>query len=134
MPDVDCTCSAANPDCRTLYQGRVTSIVGNTAHMEFRKMDGSPPSATVSYWVVVGDLEPTCLDLDAYVQRSTGSWSSASSTLAVDVGIWPSLAAFEADPCGTTKDLFVITGGGNGYQNVRLWYQDEAVRFTKVCS
>lgn len=133
IPDTDCSCDAGNPDCRTLYQGRVTSIVGNTAQMQFRKMDGTNPSVNVSYWVVVGDIDPTCLDLHAYVERTSGIWPSATNTLTVNVSIWPSQAQFDADPCGMTKDLFVITGGA-GFPATRLWYQEQAVHFTKVCS
>ena len=133
-PDTDCTCSVANPDCHTLYRGRVNSIVGNTAQMQFQKMDGSNPSANVSYWVVVGELDPTCLDLHAYVERTSGTWLSTSNSLQTNVNIWPNQAAFDAAPCGDTKDLFVITGGAGGLENQRIWYQEQAVRFTKVCT
>jgi hypothetical protein len=132
VQDTSCTCGPADPYCHTLYRGRVTSIVGNVAEMEFQKADGSNPSVDITYWVVVGDLAPTCDDIDAYVQRTSGTWQSSDATLQVDVNIWPNPAAFDAAPCGEFKDLFVITGG-MGDPDTRIWYQKQAVRFTKVC-
>jgi surface antigen len=131
-----CTCSASNTDCHTLYQARVTSISGNTAQMEFRKVNppGGGPSTTVSYWVVVGDTHPSCLDLHAYVTRTSGSWSQGQVTLPVSVNIWPSQADYDAAPCGETKALFIITGGGGGFETTRLWFQEQAVVFTKSCN
>lgn len=133
VPNTMCTCDVGHPFCHTLYRGKVNSFTGNVAHMEFQKMDGTNPSVDITYWVVVGDLHPTCLDVPGYVQRATGMWDNSDNTLEVDVNVWPSEAAFDAAACGDTKDLFVITGGAGGYENTRTWYQEQAVRFTKVC-
>lgn len=132
----NCTCTTTSTDCHSLYQARVTSISGNTAQMEFRKVNppGGGPSATVSYWVVVGDTYPSCLDLNAYVTRASGSWPQGQVTLPVSVNIWPNQTDFDLAPCGESKALFVITGGGGGYENTRLWFEKQAVVFSKVCN
>jgi len=74
------------------------------------------------------------MDIAAYVPRTPGTWSSTQATLEVPVDIWPSSFALDADPCGATKHLFVITGGGGGYETTRLWFQRRAVEFTKTCT
>lgn len=132
-PQVNCSCSEDDPDCHTLYQGRVDTIVGNTATMSFHKTGGGGPSVQVSYWLVVGAEEfPACHDLFAYVDRKTGKWAAKLDPLQVDVPVWPSDDEFAAAPEGATKRLFMITGGSDN-PVVRTWYQKQSILFTKVC-
>ena len=131
----NCTCSPADEDCHTLYIGSVASLTGNQATLEFTKTNaGGGPSVDVSYWVVVGaDEYPSCVDLDAFVSRTDGTWPSGVSPLNVPgVDVWPSEADFDAAPEGETKRLFVISGG-QGYETERIWFQQQAITFTKVC-
>ncbi len=130
----DCTCEAGNEDCRTLYRGRAAAINGNEAALEFMKADGSKPSATISYWVVVGDPGPSCLLVNQYMVRTSGTWLSQNSVLSVaGVDIWPNANSFEQAPCGEVKYLFLITGGGGGFENTKLWFQKQPIKFTKIC-
>jgi hypothetical protein len=133
VPQTNCSCTEQNTACHTLYQGRVNSINGNTANMSFKKTDGTPPSVSSSFWVVVGEPFPSCTLLGAYVTRVSGNWANNIGTLNVNVGIWPSLQDYEAAPNGETKDLFIITGGA-GAPNDRTWFEKQAVTFTKVCN
>lgn len=131
----DCTCSASNSDCHALYVARVTTVIGNTANMEFQKVTGGGPSTTVSYWIAVGaETYPSCTDVGAYVVRTQGQWSSSQDVLQVPVSVWPSQADFDSAACGESKRLFIITGGGGGYENEKLWFQKQAVTFTKTCN
>jgi len=132
----NCSCSASATDCHTLYEGRATAVTGSQATLEFHKTpDNGGPSATVTYWVVVGEsTSPSCLDLGAFVSRTTGTWAAGSGDLSVSgVDVWPTAAAFAADEPGATKKLFIITGGGGGLEGDRVWFQKQALVFTKVC-
>jgi hypothetical protein len=71
--------------------------------------------------------------LGLYKERTSGTWPSSQSSLTVSgVDIWPSAAAFNDAPCGEEKHLFIITGGKD-FENVRTWFQKQAVTFTKTC-
>lgn len=133
-PQANCECTVDKIDCRTLYVGRAVGVAGNSASMEFQKTDGSNPSVDVKYWVVVGDSQIDCNDIIKYQERKSGTWSSSDQTLSVSgIDVWPSTTAFADAPCDESKYLFVITGGGGGFENVRTWLQQKPVRFTKVC-
>lgn len=133
-PQTDCSCTTQDPDCRTLYVGRAVEVAGNLATMQFQKTDGSGPSVDIKYWVVVGDEQPDCNLIDMYLERASGTWSQSDQTLEVDgIDIWPSESAFNNAPCGESKYLFVISGGGGGFETTRTWFQKQPVRFTKVC-
>lgn len=133
--DGNCTCSSTDTDCGSLYLGRVDSINGNTVQMSFQKTDNlGAPSVNVSYWIVVGEQFPDCQDIPYYVTRTQGTWSSSQSVLTVPgINIWPDQASFEAAPCGEAKGLFIITGG-QGHTNERIWFERQAVWFTKMCN
>lgn len=133
-PQTNCTCSGSDTDCHSLYVGRVTGINGHIASLEFEKTTGGGPSADVHYWVAVGPTYPSCTEVDIYVSRTDGVWSASSSRLSVNVNVWPDAAAFEAAPCGETKNLFVITGGTGGHENDRIWYQRQAIELEKTCN
>lgn len=135
-PNTFCMCSALNPTCRMLYVGRVVSIEGNLATLEFRKVSLDPPSTNVSYWVVEAQAltSPDCDDLDDYVVRDTGTWSPSQPVLQLVVPIWPTEQYFEGAPCGSTMNLFLITGGGGGFENSKMWFQPQPIVFTKFCS
>lgn len=134
--ETSCTCSASNTDCHTLYVGQVDSTSGNTVQMSFQKTGGGGPSVNVSYWVVVGgDTYPSCEDLASFATRAQGTWSSSQSVLTVPgINVWPDQASFDSAPCGETKKLFIITGGAGGFENTRLYFQRQAVVFTKICN
>jgi len=103
--------------------------------MEFKKTTGEPPSANVTYWVVVGSNKVSCLDIELYQDRTLGTWNKANSTLSVSgVKVWPSEAAFNDAACDASKYLFVITGGGGGNENTRTWLQETPIKFVKKCS
>jgi len=132
-----CVCADSPPDCHTLYEGRVTGLIGNQATMEFHKTpNNGGPSANVAYWVVVGEsASPSCLDLAAFWERTAGTWTAGSGDLSVSgIDVWPSAADFAAAPPGETKNLFIITGaGGGGLEGERVFFQKQAIVFTKVC-
>jgi hypothetical protein len=134
VPNTDCTCTAGEPQCHSIYVGRTVGLDGNLADLEFVKTDGGGPVVDASYWVVVGEaLEPSCVDLAAFVTRAEGTWTAGLAPLAVaGVPVWPDAAAFAAAPEGDTRRLFVITGGSDG-PTARTWFQRQALEFTKVC-
>lgn len=136
-PNMNGPCQPGNEDYHTLYRGRATSANANnnSATMEFKKHDDTKPSTNITYWVVVGDAMTSCLDIDNYQVRKSGTWYSSDAVLSVGgVNMWPSVAALNAAPCGESKYLFVITGGGGGLENTKVWFQKTPVRFTKVCN
>jgi hypothetical protein len=66
----------------------------------------------------------------------SGTWFAGTS-LTVDVPIWPQSPeseTYEQAADGDTKKLIVISGGSNGLENERIWFQDQPIVFTKVCN
>lgn len=108
------------------------------ATLSFQKEDGSPIPIGRNYWVVVGAaVNPSCLDANAYVERTSGTVSIANNPngneLTVsNVKIWPDQATYASDPIGATKNIFLITDG-LGSEGLKIWFQKQAVTFTKTC-
>jgi len=89
----------------------------------------------LTFWVVVGVRRPTdnTLCTHASCTRTSGDWPEEWQGIRVNgIDIWPSVDALADDPCGTTKDIYVITDG-RGVEGRRIWHQYESVRFTKTC-
>jgi murein DD-endopeptidase MepM/ murein hydrolase activator NlpD len=131
---LDCSCSASDSDCHAIYIGRVTSIKGNLATLEVQKVGGGALSATVKYWVAVQEKTyPSCTDNTKFATRVDGSWPMSSPTLQIkDVPIWPTDGDLEAAACGATKHLHVMSGG-KGLTDQKVWFQYQAIKFTKTC-
>jgi hypothetical protein len=135
--NTNCTCSATNTSCHTLYRARVDSIAadGWHANLSFQKADGSTISAGLQYWVTVGPATPSCWDINGYLNviRAHGTVSTNTSTLSVtNVPIWPDQATYDADAPGTTKYIFVMTDG-SGVLGTPTWIEKDALAFTKSC-
>jgi hypothetical protein len=122
---------------RALYVAEVNelNLSTNTTSLTFSKCDDSPPSQDLSYWVVVGELNPTndTVCRAASCTRETGTWSRRRQALRVDdISVWPSITALEEAECGATKNLYIVTDG-RGVEGERTWYQRRAAKFTKSC-
>ncbi len=102
--------------------------------MSFQKVTGEPPSVDVRYWIVVGEYdEPSCMDLEAFVERTSGTWLSSDAVLTVSgIDVWPTEEDLAGAAAGETKKLFIISGGADGTTS-RTWFQKEAVVFSKEC-
>ncbi len=132
-PVTNCSGACDSEDCYTLYRGAISAVSGNEATLSFTKANnGGGPSTDVTYWIVVSEDEPTCSDRELYTARTSGTWSSDDDILTVSgVNIWPSEESLESATAGEEKRLFIITGG-SGYEDQRIWYQAESLRFTKT--
>ncbi len=87
----------------------------------------------MQFWIVVQDKKyPTCTLNDVYVPRKVGWWE-AGAQLETQVSIWPTQSDFDAASCGATKYLHVISGGKDN-TTAKTWWQQEAIKFTKVCN
>jgi len=120
-----------------IYQGKPVSVDASTnrASISFAKCMGGQPSQDLTFWVVVGVRRPTdnTLCTHASCTRTSGDWPEEWQGIRVNgIDIWPSVDALADDPCGTTKDIYVITDG-RGVEGRRIWHQYESVRFTKTC-
>lgn len=133
-PYTYCACSPGDTTCHTLYVARVLQLTGNTVTLEFSKVSLDPPSTTVHYWVAASTTDfPDCNQLDALPVRSDGFWGPPDAVLEVTTTVWEDQQAFENAPCSSTQRLILITGGGGGYENVKVWFQKQAIEFTKYC-
>jgi cysteine-rich repeat protein len=117
-----------------LYQGRASSITGNVASMVFQKCDATTIAAGRDYWIVTGSaIYPNAADLNVYVERKVGTFTSAASSQTISsINIWPSTTALQEANCGETKNLFIITDGSDRVDQ-KAWYQYRVVTFTKNC-
>lgn len=128
-----------------LYQLRVTNIsytkngddVEARATIQVRKNDGSAPSSTVRIELVTageGQNRMQCDDRHAYFTRASGTWSAGQTTYTFNnVSIWPN-AECSSLASGADKTLGVITGGGGGFENDRIWMSSHVLTFTRgVC-
>jgi hypothetical protein len=135
----DCICMEdVNPSCKAIYKGRVLEINENIATLEFAKQNNSGPNSAVNYWVsVLENSSAECHEVPSgYISRMSGTWFAGTS-LTVDVPIWPQSPeseTYEQAADGDTKKLIVISGGSNGLENERIWFQDQPIVFTKVCN
>ena len=121
---------------RAIYQARVESVDQDNGQVRLRlsKCDGSPISANVSYWLVVGSdrfVSETRLCADATCTRASGTWPGGQRELVVTASGWPTRAAYEAAPVGDVKRLYVITGAADA-PSARRWFQYESVALTRT--
>jgi hypothetical protein len=133
--NLNCNCSAANPTCHALYKGAVNSISADKWHadLSFQKVDNTPIAAGRKYWVVVGPANPSCVDLSAYVVRASGTVPASTNILQLNnVPIWPDQASYNNDAAGSSKSIFLITDGA-GTVDQKVWFQKNAIVFTKTC-
>ncbi len=127
-------CDPANS--RAIYRARVMSTTQSDGEIQlrFEKCDGSAASADITYWVVVGSddiVRENRLCTHSSCTRRSGVWRQGRTSLTVNVDGWPSKADYEAAPSGSTKKLYIITGGG-GSPNTRTWFQYQSVALAKT--
>jgi hypothetical protein len=137
--NTSCTCSAGNPSCHTLYQGAVVSVAadGWHANMAFTKANGTAINAGTTYWIAVGQATPDCNNVNAYTTR-IGPLTVPSTTnvlLVNNVPLWPAVGQpgeYATAPVGDAKNIFLITDGA-GTTGQKVWFEKDAVTFTKAC-
>jgi len=131
----NCSCNGSTPQCYALYRGKVTSISsdGWHANMSFTKADGTTFDA-VNYWIVVTADSPSCSTTGVAVVRvgPTAVNSPGYTLSASNVPIWASQSAYDSDPVGTQKNLWLITDDPTHVKQ-KLWFQQQYVAFTKSC-
>ena len=131
--ETSCSCSKYDTDCHALYVAKVLSLDGNVAQIRFQKTGGGTPSTDVHYWIVVAEVTtPECTALPVYHVRTEGTWKKGT-TLTVDVPVWPSSSDCKSADEGEYKKMFIITGGGGGFENQKVWFQKKPLRFTRTC-
>ena len=124
IPNTDCSCAEEVETCKKLYRLRTIDIDGNTATIQAEKADtGGGPSVPVHYWIVVHEEDSaSCTQINSYTTRVEGTW--AGGTLEVSFPVFPSESAYEGAQANATKHISLITGGGGGHENERIWLSD----------
>ncbi len=137
-PSENCECVEGNPTCHALYQVKVVKIDAEKMRVDlaFKKASNDPLPAGIHVWVVAGPATPSCVDLHSYEELYHETLPySVDEGLVSGVPIWPEDAALKTDFAGLTRNIFIVTGGGDNPDNLdeKIWFQHQAITLQKSC-
>jgi hypothetical protein len=130
----NCDCTAAAPQCHSLYRVRGEAGDDGSVVVSFQKADssGNPePSAPVQAWVVVDeDALGSCLNLGDLARLTESTW--AAGPVHPQTVPWTALRRAGLTALGEAW-LGVMTGGGTEPDRPR-WYSLDNLRVVLRCT